>query len=320
MVAVSGGADSTALLLALDELGRAGKLGISLTVTHLDHLLRKKASKEDAEWVANLAQKLGAPVELGRINVRKQASETADNLEQAARRARYAFLAKAARKKGAKLILTAHTMDDQAETVLLRLLRGSGAEGLGGIEPVRPLDPRSRTLIARPLLTWARRSDTEDYCDKQKTGFRVDEMNKDERFARVRVRRQLIPLMQSFNGRIVDALSRTAELLRADASILAQEADILLRLATEGTPTAKLETKPPLVNVQILAKAPLALRRRALRQWILRARGDLRRLEMVHLLSVERLLCGNRGGKVVELPGGASIQRKRGWLEFRLKR
>src|SRR6266566_9229343 len=135
VVAVSGGADSTALLLAIDELIASGRLNASLVVAHLDHGLRPQ-SKEDAKWVANLAQQLGYEVATGSSNVKKRALATGDNLEQAARRARYEFLARIARKNKAQLLLTAHTMDDQAETILLSLLRGSGADGLTGIEPV----------------------------------------------------------------------------------------------------------------------------------------------------------------------------------------
>lgn len=321
VVAVSGGADSTALLLALNELVRNNRLDVSLIVAHLDHQLRK-ASNKDAEWVTALARRLGCEVELGRANVKRRAKANTDNLEQAARRARYEFLAKTAVGHDARLVLTAHTMDDQAETVLLRLLRGSGADGLAGIEPLRRLKPQSDILLARPLLTWARRSDTEIYCRRQRVAFRRDEMNDDERFARVRVRKQLVPLMRSFNGKIVEALCRTAELLRDDSSTLNAAADLLIAKASEapaGNKTESDETKPPSLSVNVLAGAPVAVRRRALRRWIAHARGGLRRFEMVHLLGVEKLIEGNRGGKVAELPGGGTITRKRGRLELLIK-
>src|SRR5207302_519582 len=109
-------------------------------------------------------------------------------------------------------VLTGHTLDDQAETVLMRLLRGSGAEGLGGIEAQRALVEGDEVLLARPLVGWARRVQTVEYCRERHVEFRVDEMNVDERFARVRVRQELLPLMESFNPRVVEALARTAEL------------------------------------------------------------------------------------------------------------
>ena len=319
VVAVSGGADSTALLLALDELIAARQMLATLVIAHLDHGLRQQ-SKEDAKWVANLAHQLGFDIATGRLNVMKRATATGDNLEQAARRARYEFLAKIARKRKAQLILTAHTMDDQAETVLLRLLRGSGAEGLTGIEPVRRFDARSDFLLARPLVTWARRAETQNYCRQRQVDFRADPMNEDEQFARVRVRKQLIPLMESFNGKIVEALARTAELLRDDLAVLNQKADVLLLAASDGLPENKTETKAPRLNVSVLANAPAAVRRRALRKWISAGRGDLRRFELVHIIGVERLLVGNRGGRIAELPGGGAVVRKQRWLEFVAKK
>jgi tRNA(Ile)-lysidine synthase len=315
---VSGGADSCALLLALDELLKSKRLSPKITVAHLNHGLRGKASKEDAEWVGNLARQLGYEVEIAQANVKKRAKDTSDNLEQAARRARYEFLTRTSSEKRADVLLTAHTLDDQAETVLLNLLRGSGAEGLSGIQAVRLFNSQSGLLLARPLLAWARRADTESFCRLRKVRFRVDEMNTDESFTRVRVRKQLLPLMQSFNGRIVEALARTAELLRADTSVLNQQAEDLLQAAGQSD-NAIAETRLPLLCVDVLARAPVAIRRRALRKWIAQGRGDLRRFELVHMLSVEKLLTGTRGGRIAELPGGATVRRKRGWLEFSLR-
>ncbi len=314
IVAVSGGADSTALLLALDELVKAKKLSLTLTVAHLDHSLRK-ASREDAVWVQNLAGELGHEFVRRRTDVQKRAARSGDNLEQAARRVRYEFLKKTAKENHSRLVVTAHTLDDQAETILMRLLRGSAAEGLSGIESERPIDSKSSIHLARPLLSWARRSDSEDYCRLRKVEFRVDEMNQDESYARVRVRKQLLPLMYSFNNRIVETLSRTAALLREDAGALSDEANKLLGLAS--TPLMdKRQDNPSRLNVDVLASAPAAVRRRALRQWIFQGQGHLRRLEMVHLLAVDRLIAGNRGGRIAELPDGGKVVRKRGWLEL----
>ena len=156
VVGVSGGADSVALLLALAELKSASKLSVKICVAHLDHKLRK-ASASDARWVADLAAKLGFESVIGRSKVAEIARDNNDNLEQAAREARYAFLARTAKRKSARYVLTAHTMDDQAETVLLRLMRGSAGAGLGGMEAMRPLG--NSVQLVRPLL-WARRTDT----------------------------------------------------------------------------------------------------------------------------------------------------------------
>ena len=309
VVAVSGGADSTALLLAIEELKTYSKLSVDICVAHLDHRIRKSSSK-DAKWVAELATKLGYRSVVGRSKVAEEAEASKDNLEQAARKARYAFLERTAKKLSANYVLTAHTMDDQAETVLLRLLRGSAGVGLGGMEAVRSLAKNSSIKLVRPIL-WARRLETEDYCRLRRTEFLSDEMNDDESFARVKVRKHLLPLMESFNNRIVEALSRTATQLREDGAVLFNDSGALLRRASLVS-----ETKTPALDVKVLSEAPSALRRRALRQWIAEARGSTRRLEMVHLSSVEKLLDGNAGGKVVELPSGGRVRRRRNRLQF----
>jgi tRNA(Ile)-lysidine synthase len=339
VVAVSGGADSTALVLALVELVESRRLAVGLKVAHLDHGLRGRASTEDARWVERLSGELGLEVVIGRASVGRRARASRDNLEQAARRERYAFLARTARGAGAPLLLTAHTLDDQAETFLLALLRGGGAGGLGGMSEVRPLDESEPgVLLARPLLAWARRADTENYCGSRGVRWREDEMNEDESFARVRVRRQLLPLLETFNPRAAEAIARAAALLREDNAALDREARLLLQAAAdesaweqvargkegEGSRQNKArggqagQAHAPPLRVEVIAGARMsAVRRRALRMWLALGRGDLRRLEAAHLIAVERLLNSGRGGRVAELPGGCSVVRRRRWLYFR---
>jgi len=229
-------------------------------------------------------------------------------------------LGRVAREAAADAVAVAHTLDDQAETMLLALLRGSGAEGLGGMRPVRALDGRGDgvVLLVRPLLGWARRAETVQYCETRCVAVRADEMNEDENFSRVRVRRQLLPLLETFNPRAVEALARTAMLLRADAEALEAQAAKLLEEASERElkdEMAAMQTSPPL-RVAVLRGADVATRRRALRQWLAAGRGSLRRVALVHLSAVEKLLEGSRGGRVAELPGGGRVERRRGRLLF----
>ena len=315
VLAVSGGADSTALLLAVEELKTRNKLYVDVCVAHLDHGLRK-ASRQDALFVTELATEYGFLTAVGRSRVAEKARAENDNLEQAAREARYAFLARTAKKFSANYVLTGHTMDDQAETVLMRLMRGSAGFGLSGMNAVRPLAQNSSVKLVRPLL-WARRIETEDYCRIRRVKFRSDEMNDDNTFSRVKVRNQLLPLMQSFNNKIVEALSRTATQLREDSTVLLNDSGALLQRATLSNPDD--ENKTPVLDVKVLSEAPSALRRRALRQWITEARGSARRLEMVHLTAVEKLLEGKTGGRIVELPGGGRVTRRRNRLEFEVE-
>jgi tRNA(Ile)-lysidine synthase len=190
------------------------------------------------------------------------------------------------------------------------------------MEAVRVLDATSGILLARPLLGWARRAETEKYCRERGVEFRVDLMNEDESFARVRVRRQLLPLMETFNPRVVESLSRAAELLREDAAALTLAAAELLQRAREEEQAVRGESEASVagaLSVNILRGAPGAVRRRALRLWIAEGRGDLRRLELVHLLGVEKLLVGERGARRAELPGGGFVELKKGRLRFYVK-
>ncbi|HYW74367.1 MAG TPA: tRNA lysidine(34) synthetase TilS [Pyrinomonadaceae bacterium] len=314
IVAVSGGADSVALLLALSELVRADKLPVEIIVAHLNHKLRGAASDADARWVAALAKQLGHRLVSGTLNTKQRASKSGDNLEQAARRGRYAFLGKVAKSHQAKLVLTAHTLNDQAETVLINLIRGSGSGGLGGIEPARPLTERSEITLARPLLSWAKRQDTEAFCRSQEIEYRTDEMNLDSSFTRVRVRNELLPLLERFNSNIVETLTRSAAILRADNAALDTAAahllDISLAAGDGRGPSLMLDS-------DVLLLAPAALRRRALRLWLGRCRGDLRRLEHAHIVAIENLLQSTKSGRAIELPGGAKVLRRQGTLQYR---
>src|SRR5262245_53943126 len=148
IVAVSGGADSTALLLALDELNKAQKLSVTICVAHLDHGIRP-GSKRDARVVSQLGKTLGVRVVIGKPKAGAEATANADNLEQTARRLRYEFLEKTAKRLGAVFVLTGHTMDDQAETVLFRLIRGSAGHGLSGMDAVRLISKGSRIHLVR---------------------------------------------------------------------------------------------------------------------------------------------------------------------------
>ena len=312
VVAVSGGGDSVALLLGLDELVRARKIKIEILIAHLNHRLRGPASEADARFVRSLGKRLGHRVMVRSLDISTRAKKSKDNLEQVARRARYDFLEQVAKQHDAKAVLTAHTMNDQAETILLNLIRGSGGDGLRGIERVRPITPGSDILLARPLLSWARRDDTQAYCRSRSIEFHDDEMNADPAFTRVRVRNEVLPLLEQFNPKFVETVVRSAEILRADNHALDSAAQRLVELAAR-----EQEGKSGSLRTDVLRIAPTALRRRALRLWLEQHRGDLRRIEHAHLVGIEKLLLSTRSGRVTELPGGAVVVRQNGMLHFR---
>ena len=313
VVAVSGGADSVALLLALDELVRAGKINTEIVVAHLNHKLRPAAAA-DARWVESLAKQLGHRVVVRGADIKTRARKSNDNLEQTARRVRYEFLGQVAKSNNSKLVVTGHTMNDQAETVLLNLIRGSGSDGLRGIEPLRPLVAGGEIILARPLVSWAARADTESYCRRRSISYREDVMNLDESFARVRVRRQLLPLLEQFNPRFIQSVTRSAQILRDDNVALHAAATRLLELAAN---TGRREGEFKSLRGDLLRSAPASLRRRALRLWLGEQRGDLRRIEHAHIMAIEKLLLSNKSGRIVELPGGGKAFRHNSMLHYR---
>jgi tRNA(Ile)-lysidine synthase len=199
ILAVSGGADSVALLRALADDPPAGEL----VIAHLNHQLRGPASDADAAFVAELIPHLPHRIEAADV----RSAAVGDNLESVARLLRYDFLARVALDVGAGWVATAHTLDDQAETVLHRLIRGAGLRGLRGIAESRELVPGVRLL--RPMLTVARR-DVIAYLRALDQPWREDETNQDPAFTRNRIRHELLPMLRTFNPTIEESLARTA--------------------------------------------------------------------------------------------------------------
>ncbi|HEX3658450.1 MAG TPA: tRNA lysidine(34) synthetase TilS [Pirellulales bacterium] len=207
VVAVSGGPDSLALARGLLELRQPGPGRLMLA--HFNHGLRPEAD-QDEQFVVELGRALGVPCHVGRSCVREQAAEQGDGIEAAARQARYDFLHRTAHQAGARYIATAHTADDQVETILHRIVRGTGLAGLAGIPRSRPLDPG--LALIRPLLA-VRRSEVIEYLASIGQPYCTDRSNTDLRFTRNRVRRLLVPLLEEqFNPQVQEALLRLGRL------------------------------------------------------------------------------------------------------------
>jgi tRNA(Ile)-lysidine synthase len=201
VTAVSGGPDSMALLSILNTL--AGEFGFRVAVAYFDHRIRE-SSKKDQAPVEEYAKGLGLAVHAGAGDVRDQAARSGDSLEEAARRARYRFLASVADETGARCIATGHTRDDQVETVVMRILHGTGVRGLAGI-------PERRGRIIRPLLCLGR-GDTRAYCDELGIPYALDPTNEDRRIFRNQIRHDLLPLLESsYHEGVRENLLRLAE-------------------------------------------------------------------------------------------------------------
>lgn len=290
LVAVSGGADSIALAAALSDLVRRGKIRREFRLAHFDHRLRA-GSESETELVAGLAGRFGFGFEGGSASGGYPIGRRG-NLEENARRARYRFLSDAARALGDATVLTAHTMNDQAETVLFNLVRGSGPAGLAGIPALGESDG---ITVARPLLGWARRSDTVAYCGRLGIEPLEDPMNDDVRYSRVRIRKEIIPALSRINPRVVDALCRTAGLM-----------------PVSGGPAATAAETLPLSEIAALGRRE---RLDTIRNWLVARRGP-RKLTLKHIEAVERLALSKRSGRYVELPGGGAVHRRAGRLSL----
>lgn len=291
LIGVSGGRDSVALLHALAALGFT-----DLVVCHLDHGLRAE-SAADAKFVRKLARELKLSCVIEREDVAARAKRGKQSLETAAREARYEFFARVAVKRGCARLFLAHHADDQVETLLFNLLRGSGAAGLGGMSATTSRTVDGITLtIHRPLLgVW--REEIDAYIAAHQFDFREDASNADPRHTRNRLRHELLPAIERAFGRDVRrALWRTAEILRAESAVL----DALLPA------TARDAT----LDVASLRALPLALRRRLLHAW-LRGQG-VPLIGFAEVEQVRSLLDGARAK--VNLPAGWHARRRAGRL------
>ncbi len=224
IIGVSGGADSLALLHALVN-ERADQPDRQLIVAHLNHGWRPEAD-DDAEFVRKTAVSFNLPVHIQKIDTAALAAEHGWTLEEAGRNARYRFFADLARQHNAPVVAVAHNADDQAETVLMRLLRGAGTAGLGGMSPVAPLPFSPELTLIRPLLTVSR-ADIEAYCRQHHLQPRVDASNADTRFLRNRIRHELLPMLAAYNPQIKSRLQQTAVIAAADYAFLSASADAI---------------------------------------------------------------------------------------------
>jgi tRNA(Ile)-lysidine synthase len=299
LVAVSGGADSTALL---DALAR-WKQSEHLFAAHLNHQLRGAESDADETFVRDLTRQLRVSVFIAREDVAACAAQEKKNLEATARRLRYDFLQRTAEQCQARVIVTAHTRDDQVETILLRLLRGTSAAGLQGIHAQIELEPALR--LVRPLLEIPR-AEVLEHCARYQLQFQHDSSNESVDFTRNRVRHELLPLLKTFNPNVSATLLRTAAQLSEDDEYLQAEA---ARWADELVEEQRL-------NFQPLRGLSVALRRRVLRLWLEKTRGDLRRISTAHLMALDDLMMKGEGGSYIELPGGWCVARRRQQLKL----
>lgn len=311
VVATSGGPDSVALLRGLSELAAASAADLTLHVAHLDHGVRDVEGRQDAEFVRALAESLGLPATIESLEPGELVDTEGLGFEAIARRERYAFLDRVASSVGATHVLTGHTRDDQVETLLMRLVRGTGIRGLRGILRERTLGPGSRVKLLRPLLDVSR-AQVLDYLQARGQAYRVDATNLGERALRNRIRLRVLPLMEQVTGRDPGpAMARLADHAAALWDVAEKHADSWLdrhsARYSDCLEFAVSDLKPlhPGVRPVVLAQA------------IARVKGNLTRIETHHFDSLLGMLDREQDA-TVGLPAGVLVERRGDRMRVRM--
>jgi len=310
VVGVSGGPDSLCLLHVLNRLREA--YGIALHVAHLDHRIRDVESQEDAAFVARLAAEWGLPATIEARDVPWLARESKLAIEEAARQARYSFLAQVAQAVGAKRIAVGHNADDQTETIVMHWLRGSGLAGLRGMLPLTDLEemrleaawpdhPPLDLQLIRPLLEIPR-AEIEAYCLEHGLKPRFDRSNLDTTYYRNRLRHELIPCLESYNPNIREVLRRSAWVIGDDYSFLQAQLERVWPVVVSSE-----SEKAITFDLARWRALPTSQRRSTLREAIHRLRRSLRNINWIHIENALLALRTKPAGTQVTLPQGLSL-------------
>ena len=293
LCAVSGGADSMCLLHLLSSLAKEG--GFRVSAAHYNHSLRGAESDRDAAFVAEWCALRGIPCIVGAGDVGREAELRGLGVEETARQMRYEFLRTVADTTGCDRIATAHSADDNLETLLLHLVRGAGLHGLAGIPP-------RRGDIVRPLLTTAR-ADIMAYLEEHHVPHVEDSTNTDEAYARNRIRRQVVPVLRQLNPRLTESAAETMGYLRADDDFLNAQAAAACR-------NARWAEDDLVIEARYIAQLPAAIAPRAVRRLLeMMGDGGAVNCSAAHLKAVVGLARGDDPSAVVHLPGGRLAQR-----------
>ena len=307
LVGVSGGPDSITLLHVLNNLKK--EYSLNIIIAHLDHKFRGEESAADRKFCEDLAKKYNLEIMWEEIDVPEIAKEKGISPEEAARLARYDFFKRAAKKRNIDKIAVGHTRDDQAETVLMRIIRGAGMKGLGGISPVKEM---MGNKIIRPLIEVSRK-DVEDFIAEARLRFRKDSSNEKTIFTRNKIRLELIPLLEKdFNPNIKEVLSNMAENLQVENEFLSKYAKRKFKSVS------KIKQEEIFIDLKKFKKLPEAVRKRVLRAALEELKGDLRRLTYQHWKEMDELIDSRPVNSIVDLPAGISITKDRANIILKL--
>lgn len=303
LAGVSGGPDSIALLHILNRLKK--EYSIKLYAGHLNHMFRGGEADADARLVEDLAGKWEIPLVSERIDVPRYLKENRLSPQEGAREVRYRFFESTAREIGANRVALGHHADDQAETVLINLIRGAGITGLGGIPPVR------EGMYIRPLMC-VRRAQIEDYCRTFSIPYRMDSSNLKTVYLRNRVRLELLPLLEEkYNPAVVISLNHLAEIAREENCFLEERAGDAFKDVLERREKGKVA-----ISLERLARYPVALKRRVVRLAFREVDGASGLPGFEHVDRILEAAGGASGRGKVELPGGISAVIRYSLLEI----
>ncbi len=300
IVGVSGGPDSVCLLHILHEL--RGELEIRLVVTHYDHGLREKEDEAETRFVRRLASSLALPFESEKASLLKEGITS--SVEERARNARYAFFERLKDKLFAQKIALGHNLNDQAETVLMRLLRGSGPSGLTGIPPSR------ENTIIRPLIE-IQREEIESYLKARDLSYVIDSSNLQTDYLRNKIRLELLPQLLEYQPRLIDHLGQLARIMGSDNKYLEEHAEDWVAREAEQKFVGDI-----LIPVQSFLDLPPPIRNRVTRHLLRKVRKNLRRIDHGHIESVHILAKSKNPQGILNLPDGLTVKRVYGKLAF----
>jgi len=299
LLGVSGGPDSVFLTYFLNSV--KNKLGIKLFIAHMDHGVRGAASKKDADFVRRIAKKLKLKFITSKAKIKKSKL----SLEEILREARYDFFRKSCKKLKINMVVTAHTLDDQAETVFMRVIKGSALKGLVGIHPVR----RDKKIkFVRPLLE-IEKEEIINYLKTRKISYRIDRTNLENKFLRNRIRNEIFPYLLSVNPRIKRSLFNLSESLREDFEFIELEKERRKNILKKGKKEHYIFLKDMLLQ-------PKAIQREITREALKLIGANVKKLTYRHWMDVDNFIRKTPKNKSIDLPDGVKIRKKENSLTF----
>ena len=311
VVGVSGGPDSVALLKMLHAINALKNLRIRLLVAHLNHRLRGKSAEEDVQFVQNFAARLSLPCMVKEVDIQKIADQAKHSIEESARIERYRFFQNVAREHNATLIALGHTADDNAETVLHRIIRGAGTVGLGGIPIKRPIVPDSPIHLIRPLLiTW--RKEIIQYLQNERLNYRTDESNDETIYLRNKIRLDLIPLLENqYNPNIKNTLNQLCRIFNANNEYLSTEAKKAFKNAM-----IKGDRERHVIDARFLKKQPKILQHLVIQEVLNNLQIPLKEITYEHYTAILGGIAKTGRMRRFQLPGKLCVWYEHHRLHF----